>query len=112
MGTLGQPREFGRACLLCRAGGATDSQDPAVASIPTPVEVDAPAAVLHNHQDQAMVAAMVFGGLRRCGLLGLQMEGLRVGEPRVFTAEGKGGHQRLGPGLGTLLCRRAGLPRG
>ena len=37
-----------------------------------------------------MVAAMVFGGLRRCEVLGLQMEDLRVGERRVFTAKGKG----------------------
>src|SRR5665647_3424061 len=65
--------------------------------IPTPVEVDARAVVLHTHRDQAMVAAMVFGGLRRCEVLGLQMEDLRVGERRVFTAKGKGGHQRLVP---------------
>src|SRR5674476_1176018 len=51
--------------------------------IPTPVEVDARAVVLHTHRDQAMVAAMVFGGLRRCEVLGLQMEDLRVGHRRV-----------------------------
>ena len=42
-----------------------------------------------------MVAAMVLGGLRRCEVLGLRMEDLRVGEHRVFIANGKGGHQRL-----------------
>jgi site-specific recombinase XerD len=44
-----------------------------------------------------MVAAMVLGGLRRCEVLGLRMEDLRVAERRVFVADGKGGHQRLVP---------------
>ncbi len=44
-----------------------------------------------------MVAAMVLGGLRRCEVLGLRLEDLRVAERRVFIAEGKGGHQRLVP---------------
>ena len=44
-----------------------------------------------------MIAAMVLGGLRRCEVLGLRMEDLRVPERRVFIAEGKGGHQRLVP---------------
>ena len=63
----------------------------------TPVEVDALTAALRTHRDRAMVAAMVLGGLRRCEVLGLRMEDLRVGERRVFIAEGKGGHQRLVP---------------
>jgi site-specific recombinase XerD len=44
-----------------------------------------------------MVAAMVLGGLRRCGVLGLRLDDLRVAERRVFIAEGEGGHQRLVP---------------
>jgi integrase/recombinase XerD len=63
----------------------------------TPLEVDALTAALRSHRDRAMVAAMVLGGLRRCEVLGLRMEDLRVGEHRVFIAEGKGGHQRLVP---------------
>lgn len=63
----------------------------------TPVEVDALTAALRTHRDRAMVAAMVFGGLRRCEVLGLRLEDLRVAERRVFIAEGKGGHQRLIP---------------
>jgi integrase/recombinase XerD len=62
-----------------------------------PVEVDALTAALRTHRDRAMVAAMVLGGLRRCEVLGLRMEDLRVGERRLFIAEGKGGHQRLVP---------------
>ena len=52
---------------------------------------------LRTHRDPAMVAAMVFGGLRRCEVLGLRLEDLRVAERRVFIAEGNGGHQRLVP---------------
>ena len=63
----------------------------------TPEEVDQLAAVLRTHRDRAMVAAMVLGGLRRCEVLGLRLEDLRVVERRVFIAEGKGGHQRLVP---------------
>jgi integrase/recombinase XerD len=66
-------------------------------TILTPVEVDALTAALRTHRDRAMVAAMVLGGLRRCEVLGLRMEDLRVGEHRLFIAEGKGGHQRLVP---------------
>jgi integrase/recombinase XerD len=63
----------------------------------TPAEVDALTSALRTHRDRAMVAAMVFGGLRRCEVLGLRLEDLRVAERRVFIAEGKGGHQRLVP---------------
>ena len=63
----------------------------------TPEEVDQLTVALRTHRDRAMVAAMVFGGLRRCEVLGLQLEDLRVAERRVFIAEGKGGHQRLVP---------------
>ncbi len=63
----------------------------------TPEEIDALSAALRTHRDRAMVAAMVFGGLRRCEVLGLRLEDLRVAERRVFIADGKGGHQRLVP---------------
>jgi integrase/recombinase XerD len=63
----------------------------------TPTEVDRLTAALSTHRDRAMVAAMVLGGLRRCEVLGLRMEVLRVAERRVFIVEGKGGHQRLVP---------------
>lgn len=63
----------------------------------TPEEVDALHGALRTHRDRAMVAAMVFGGLRRCEVLGLRLEDLRVAERRVFIADGKGGHQRLVP---------------
>jgi integrase/recombinase XerD len=40
-------------------------------------EVDALMAALRTHRDQAMVAAMVLGGLRRCEVLGLRLGDLK-----------------------------------
>ena len=62
-----------------------------------PAEVNALLGALRTARDRAMVEAMVLGGLRRCEVLGLRLEDLRVGQRRVFIAEGKGGHQRIVP---------------
>jgi integrase len=62
-----------------------------------PREVAVLMGALRTDRDRAMVQAMVLGGLRRCEVLGLRLEDLRLGEWRVFIAEGKGGHQRLVP---------------
>lgn len=62
-----------------------------------PVEVDAFMAGLRSARDRAMVEAMLLGGLRRCEVLRLDLDDVRVGEKRLFVAEGKGGHQRLVP---------------
>ena len=62
-----------------------------------PAEVAALTGVLRTQRDRAMVQAMLLGGLRRCEVLGLRLEDLRLGEWRVFIADGKGGHQRLVP---------------
>ena len=62
-----------------------------------PTEVDALLKSLRRWRDRAMVEAMLLGGLRRCEVLGLRMEDLRLGEGRLFIHEGKGGHQRLIP---------------
>jgi integrase/recombinase XerD len=62
-----------------------------------PDEVAALLAAMRTERDRAMVQAMVLGGLRRCEVLGLRLEDLRLGEWRLFVAEGKGGHQRLVP---------------
>jgi integrase len=70
----------------------------------SPAEVDALTAALRTHRDQAMVAAMVLGGLRRCEVLGLRLGDLRVAERRVFIAEGKGGRQRLIPVSGRFFA--------
>jgi integrase len=75
----------------------------------SPAQVDALAAALRTHRDQAMVAAMVLGGLRRCEVLGLRLEDLRVAERRVFIAEGKA-PAAADPGVGPVLRRGGRLP--
>ena len=62
-----------------------------------PAEVDALVCALRTHRDRAMVEAMLLGGLRRCEVLGLRLGDVKVGERRLFIAEGKGGHQRIVP---------------
>jgi len=62
-----------------------------------PDEVEALMGALRTDRDRAMAQAMLLGGLRRGEVLGLRLEDLRLGEWRVFIAEGKGGHQRLVP---------------
>ena len=62
-----------------------------------PGEVDALVGALRTERDRAMVEAMVLGALRRSEVLGLRLADVRVGERRVFIADGKGGRQRLVP---------------
>lgn len=69
-----------------------------------PSEVDTFLAALRTNRDRAMVQAMLLGALRRSEVLGLRMEDIRVGERRVFIADGKGGHQRLVPVSATFFA--------
>jgi site-specific recombinase XerD len=62
-----------------------------------PDDVDVLFGELQRERDRAMVHAMLLGGLRRCEVLGLRLSDLRLGEWRVFVAEGKGGYERLVP---------------
>jgi integrase/recombinase XerD len=68
-----------------------------------PDEVNALLGVLRSERDRAMVTLMLFGGLRRCEVLGLRMADVHPGERRVFVAEGKGGHQRIVPVAATFF---------
>ena len=63
----------------------------------SPAHVDGLVAALRTDRDRAMIDAMLLGGLRRCEVLGLRLEDVRVGERSVFVADGKGGRQRLVP---------------
>lgn len=63
----------------------------------SPAEVVALLGALRTHRDRAMVYAMVLGGLRRCEVLGLDLDHVQVPERSLFIAEGKGGHQRVVP---------------
>lgn len=62
-----------------------------------PAEVDALLGACRRFRDRAMFEAMVFGGLRRCEVLGLRLEDLDGARRQVFIVEGKGGHQRQIP---------------
>ena len=74
----------------------------------SPVEVDALLGALRTHRDRAIVLAMLLGGLRRCEVLGLRMSDVHVAEPRLFIAEGKGGHQRIVPVANRFFASLAG----
>jgi site-specific recombinase XerD len=63
----------------------------------SPLEANALVDALRTRRDRAMVEAMLFGGLRRCEVLGLRMNDVNAGERRLFIAEGKGGHERIVP---------------
>jgi integrase/recombinase XerD len=60
-------------------------------------EVDALLVACRRLRDRAMFEAMVFGGLRRCEVLGLRLDDLDAARRQVFIVEGKGGHQRRIP---------------
>jgi integrase len=62
-----------------------------------PAEIDALLEACRRFRDRAMFEAMVFGGLRRCEVLGLRLEDLDGAHRQVFIVEGKGGHQRQIP---------------
>ena len=62
-----------------------------------PDEVNVLMGALRSERDRAMVTLMLFGGLRRCEVLGLRMPDIHPGERRVFVSSGKGGHQRIVP---------------
>jgi integrase/recombinase XerD len=66
-------------------------------TILSPAEADQLLTALRTHRDRAMVAAMLFGGLRRCEVLGLRFADIRVADRRVVIVEGKGGHHRVVP---------------
>jgi integrase/recombinase XerD len=62
-----------------------------------PAGIDRLLGALRTDRDRAIVQAMLLAGLRRCEVLGLRLEDLRLGEWRVFVAHGKGDHERLVP---------------
>jgi integrase/recombinase XerD len=93
-----------------RQGGPKRSRTVPLVRVPrtlpkilAPAEVDRLLAALRTDRDKSMVLAMVLAGLRRCEVLGLRMADVRVGDRRLFVAEGKGGHQRVVPVAGRFL---------
>jgi integrase len=101
-GVTGNP--VPRGLSTRRAGGTRKSRLAPLVRVPrtlptilSPAEADRLVAALRTHRDRAMVAAMLFGGLRRCEVLGLRFEDVQVADRRVFIVEGKGGHHRVVP---------------
>jgi site-specific recombinase XerD len=99
-----------RGLATRRQGGPKRSRTVPLVRVPrtlpkilAPGEVDRLLAALRTDRDKAMVLAMVLAGLRRCEVLGLRMADVRVGDRRLFVAEGKGGHQRIVPVAGRFL---------
>jgi site-specific recombinase XerD len=93
-----------------RRGGPKRSRTVPLVRVPrtlpkvlAPGEVDRLLGALRTDRDKAMVLAMVLAGLRRCEVLGLRIADVRVGDRRLFIAEGKGGHQRVVPVAGRFL---------
>ncbi len=85
-----------------RQGSSKRSQSVPLVRVPrtlptilSPTEVQSLVSALRKQRDPAMIFAMLFGGLRRCEVLGLRLKDLWAGEHRVFVADGKGGHQRI-----------------
>jgi integrase/recombinase XerD len=91
-GLATQGRRIPRRRTVRSSGSASGSPQ-----ILSPSEVDALFSALRTARDRAMVAAMVFGGLRRCEVLGLRLADVWVGDRSLFIEEGKGGHQRVVP---------------
>jgi site-specific recombinase XerC len=67
-------------------------------------EIERLVGALRTDRDRAIVQAMLLAGLRRCEVLGLRLEDLRLGEWRVFIADGKGGHEREVPMSATFFA--------
>jgi integrase/recombinase XerD len=87
-----------------REGGTRKSRLAPLVRVPrtlptilSPAEADQLVGALRTHRDRAMVAAMLFGGLRRCEVLGLRFADIQIADRRVFIVEGKGGHHRVVP---------------
>jgi integrase/recombinase XerD len=68
-----------------------------------PPEAAALLSALRTARDQAMVQAMLLGGLRRCEVLGLRLRDIQLADKRLFIAEGKGGHERMVPVAGRFF---------
>jgi site-specific recombinase XerD len=87
-----------------REGGTRKSRLAPLVRVPrtlptilSPAEADRLVGALRTNRDRAMVAAMLFGGLRRCEVLGLRFADIQIADRRVFIIEGKGGHHRVVP---------------
>lgn len=102
------PRGLATRRSMTRGGGVPLIRTPrTLPRVLSPVDADALVAGARSCRDRAMILAMLLGGLRRCEVLALTFADIRVGERRLFIAEGKGGHQRLVPVSGKFFAALA-----
>lgn len=102
------PRGLATRRSMTRGGGVPLIRTPrTLPRVLSPVDADALVAGARTCRDRAMILAMLLGGLRRCEVLALTFADIRVGERRLFIAEGKGGHQRLVPVSGKFFAALA-----
>ena len=98
------PRGLATRRSMTRGGGVPLIRTPrTLPRVLSPVDADALVAGARTCRDRAML----LGGLRRCEVLALTFADIRVGERRLFIAEGKGGHQRLVPVSGKFFAALA-----
>ncbi len=76
-----------------------------------PPEAVALLAALRTDRDQAIVEAMLLGGLRRCEVLGLRLADVHLADRPLFIAAGKGRARADRPGGGPVLHHSGPLPR-
>jgi integrase/recombinase XerD len=93
-----------RGLVTRRQGGTMRSRMAPLVRVPrtlprilSPEEAGRLAGALRTHRDRAMVLGMLLAGLRRCEVLGLRFEHVRVAGRRLVVVEGKGGHHRVVP---------------
>ncbi len=102
------PRGLATRHSVLRGGGVPLIRTPrTLPRVLGPTDVDAFLGALRTDRDRAMVQAMLLGALRRSEVLGLSLGDVRVGERRLFIAEGKGGHQRIVPVSGRFFATLA-----
>lgn len=102
------PRGLATRRSMTRGGGVPLIRTPrTLPRVLSPADADALLAGARTSRDRAMILAMLLGGLRRCEVLALTFADIRVGERRLFIAEGKGGHQRLVPVSGKFFAALA-----
>lgn len=96
-----------------QAGAGTTRRAPLIRTPRTLPRVLAPGeavallAALRTARDRAMIEAMLLAGLRRCEVLGLRLDDVRLADRRLFIAAGKGGHERIVPITGRFFTTLA-----
>lgn len=108
-----------RGLLTRRQGGSRRSRTVPLVQVPrtlprvlSPHEADRLVGALRTHRDRAMILAMLLARLRRCEVLGLRFEDVRVADRRLAVVGGKGGRQPGVRGAEGAAARNAAIGGG